>query len=99
MYRVSRSRRSLGRETPSYWAWERRTTRPVRPSLLSTSEVFRKGWEACRGNEGYQALKREFQREQKEWDKAHKGVKKEEVVKEESEVKEETKVKEESDEG
>ncbi|KAM0702089.1 hypothetical protein Q7P35_010999 [Cladosporium inversicolor] len=61
------------------------------------SEVFRRGWEACRGDEGYQALKREFQREQKEWDKAHKGVKKEKVAKEEREVKEETRVKEESD--
>jgi hypothetical protein len=79
------------------------------------SEVFRRGWEVCREDEGYLALKRAFQKEQKEWDKAHrgrdgevkegkkKGVKKEDTkkedVKKEKVVKGETKVKEESDEG
>lgn len=74
------------------------------------SEVFRRGWEVCRGDEGYQELKRAFLKEQREWDRAHKwrvgevedgkreGVKKEDVKKEKV-VKDETVVKEESDEG
>ena len=72
------------------------------------SGVFRKGWEACKGDEGYRELKVGFQKEQKEWDKAHKGskeggkkemgVKEEKVVKDE-EVKEEVTVKEASDQG
>lgn len=43
------------------------------------SEIFKEGWEACRRDGGYQALKSAFQKEQKEWDKAHKGVKQEQV--------------------
>jgi len=34
------------------------------------SEVFKRGWEACRGDEGYGELKKQFQKEQKEWDRA-----------------------------
>jgi len=34
------------------------------------SEVFKRGWEACRADEGYGELKRGFQREQREWDRA-----------------------------
>jgi hypothetical protein len=65
----------------------------------AASEVFKKGWEACRADEGYQELKAAFQKEQKEWDKAQKGrsVKAQGVKKEG--VKEEVKVKEESDQG
>lgn len=69
------------------------------------SEVFRRGWEACRGDEGYRELKVAFQKEQKEWDKAHKGtgVKVEDGkaknIKKEKVVKEEVNVKEESDQG
>jgi Skp family chaperone for outer membrane proteins len=76
------------------------------------SEVFKRGWEMCRADEGYGELKREFQREQREWDKAAKegrvkveemdeggdgDVKEETVAKKEEE--EEVKVKEESEEG
>ncbi|KAM0691705.1 hypothetical protein Q7P36_007904 [Cladosporium allicinum] len=73
------------------------------------SEVFKRGWEKCRGDEKYGELKREFQREQKEWDKAVRegrvkvdeskdgDVKKEaDAIKDEEE---EVKVKEESDDG
>lgn len=73
------------------------------------SEVFKRGWEKCRGDEGYGELKREFQREQKEWDKAVREgrVKVDESedgdVKEEADAvkdeEEEVKVKEESDDG
>ena len=73
------------------------------------SEVFKKGWEACRADEKYGELKREFQREQKEWDKAVREgrVKVDESedgdVKEEADAvkdeEEEVKVKEESDDG
>jgi hypothetical protein len=71
----------------------------------AASEIFKKGWEACRADEAYQELKVAFQKEQKEWDKAHKGkgVKAEDVksegVKEETVVKQEVEVKEESDQG
>jgi predicted RNase H-like nuclease (RuvC/YqgF family) len=71
----------------------------------AASEVFKRGWEACRADEAYQELKVAFQKEQKEWDKAQKrkGVKAEvvkgESIKEETVVKEEVKVKEESDQG
>lgn len=69
------------------------------------SEIFKRGWDACRGDEGYRELKVAFQKEQKEWDKAHKetGVKIEEGkgkgVKKEEGIKEEVNVKEESDQG
>ena len=73
------------------------------------SEVFKRGWEKCRGDEGYGELKREFQREQKEWDKAVREgrVKVDESedgdVKEEAaavkDEEEEVKVKDESDDG
>lgn len=63
----------------------------------AASGIFREAWEACRRDEGYGVLKREFQKEQREWDKAHKGVKGEgeDGVKRE----EEAAVKEESDQG
>lgn len=69
------------------------------------SEVFKRGWERCRVDEGYLELKREFQREQREWDgvrgkvKKEKGVKKEEVEVKNEKEEEDVKVKEESDEG
>ena len=71
----------------------------------AASEIFKKGWEACRADEGYQELKTAFQKEQKEWDKAHKGnsvkmeIVKREGVKKEKGIKEEVKVKEEPDQG
>lgn len=68
----------------------------------AASEVFKKGWEECRADEGYQELKREFQREQKEWDKAHKGAKVEidgQTGQVKREVEEDVEVKEESDQG
>merc|ERR1711939_595383 len=34
------------------------------------SRVFREVWERCKAHEGYQELKKEFQREQKEWIKS-----------------------------
>ena len=70
------------------------------------SEVFKRGWEACRADEGYRELKVAFLKEQKEWDKAQKraGGKVEDgkgrsVKKEEEGVTEEAMVKEESDQG
>ncbi|GAB7325918.1 hypothetical protein MBLNU13_g09978t1 [Cladosporium sp. NU13] len=69
------------------------------------SEVFKRGWEACRKDEGYRELKAAFQKEQKEWDKAQKGTGvtvedgKGTSVKEEKGVQEEGMVKEESDQG
>lgn len=72
------------------------------------SDVFKRGWERCRADVGYGELRREFQREQREWDRAVKEgrVKLEDEVgdvKEESggekAEEDEAKVKEESDQG
>lgn len=38
-----------------------------------SSRIFKAVWERCRKDDEYQRLKEEFQKEQKEWDKAHKG--------------------------
>lgn len=68
----------------------------------AASEVFKKGWQECRADERYQMLKAEFQKEQKEWDKANKGAKVEidrKTGQVKTEVKEEVEVKEESDQG
>lgn len=43
-----------------------------------SSRVFREVWERCRGHEGYLRKKEGFLREQREWDRKVKGVKKEE---------------------
>jgi hypothetical protein len=73
------------------------------------SEVFKRGWERCRADEGYGELKKQFQKEQKEWDKAVREGKTKvdgdgdgDVKKEIAAVKDEEdemKVKEESEEG
>jgi hypothetical protein len=47
------------------------------------SRIFRDVWERCKGHEGYQKLKREFQREQKEWLKTEKDF----IIPEEAENK------------
>lgn len=43
-----------------------------------SSMIFREVWERCRKHEGYLRKKEVFLKEQKEWDKKMKGVKKEE---------------------
>ncbi|KAK5165143.1 uncharacterized protein LTR77_009241 [Saxophila tyrrhenica] len=48
-----------------------------RDEKLEVSEHFKGIWRQCTSDEGYLALKEEFQREQKEWDKATKKLKKE----------------------
>lgn len=97
--KYDRSEREVLRDGGSRVELERSAGHEGMEEKAEASEVFRRGWEACRADEEYQELKKMFQKEQKEWDKAQKGVKKEEAVKEESEVKEEIKVKEESDQG
>jgi len=44
------------------------------------SRIFKEVWERCKAHEGYNELKKEFLREQKEWDE----LQKDEVIKEES---------------
>jgi Domain of unknown function (DUF4385) len=39
---------------------------------LAASDVFRKVWDTCREHDGYLRRKREFQEEQKAWDKKRK---------------------------
>nr|OQO13802.1 hypothetical protein B0A51_17035 [Rachicladosporium sp. CCFEE 5018] len=39
------------------------------------AEVFRLVWRECAADERYVELRKAFQKEQKEWDKSHKGVK------------------------
>ena len=56
--------------------------------------MFKAVWRRCTGDEEYLRLKREFQEEQKAWDKKQKGVKKEEEE-EEVEIKQEPVVKKE----
>lgn len=48
---------------------ERSTGHEGMEEKAEASEVFKKGWERCRADEGYGELKKEFQREQREWDK------------------------------
>ncbi|KAK3053666.1 hypothetical protein LTR09_005410 [Extremus antarcticus] len=62
----------------------------------AVSELFKGVWRACTGDEGYLALKGEFQREQKVWDKMEKTKKKakgEESVNEEEGEEEDGEVK------
>jgi hypothetical protein len=47
------------------------------------SLIFREVWERAKAYDGYTAKKEVFQKEQKEWDKEQKKIKKEEHVKEE----------------
>ncbi|KAK6431329.1 hypothetical protein LTR95_012512 [Oleoguttula sp. CCFEE 5521] len=51
------------------------------------AEVFRLVWRECAADERYVEMRKTFQKEQKEWDKMHKGVKAEA----EEEIKEEVK--------
>ncbi|KAF2829291.1 hypothetical protein CC86DRAFT_403936 [Ophiobolus disseminans] len=44
---------------------------------LEASAIFKEVWEKAKGHEGYVRLKEAFQKEQKEWDKEQKKVKKE----------------------
>jgi hypothetical protein len=46
------------------------------------SRIFRDVWERCKSHEGYQKLKEEFLREQKEWPGREKGSIKPEEAKE-----------------
>lgn len=62
------------------------------------SLVFKAVWEECRSDKAYVKLKEGFQAEQKEWDKAQRQIKREDVdVKEDDGVKTEVSVKGESD--
>jgi hypothetical protein len=47
------------------------------------SLVFREVWERAKAHEGYVGKKEMFQKEQKEWDREQKKIKKEESIKEE----------------
>lgn len=67
-----------------------------REEKLEASEVFKAVWRRCTGDDEYSRLKKEFQEEQRMWDKARKGVKKEE---DDVEVKQEPIVKEEESDG
>ncbi|KAK6434195.1 hypothetical protein LTR95_009624 [Oleoguttula sp. CCFEE 5521] len=51
------------------------------------AEVFRVVWRECAADERYMELRKAFQKEQKEWDKTHKGVKAEAGDEIEEEVK------------
>ena len=66
-----------------------------RDEKLEASEVFKKVWRNCTEDAKYLEMKAEFQREQKEWDKAQKKVKKEEGIEIKPEA--EVEVKKESD--
>ena len=44
-----------------------------RAEKLESSMIFKEVWEKAKSHDGYQAKKERFQKEQKEWDKAHKG--------------------------
>jgi hypothetical protein len=50
------------------------------------SLVFREVWERAKAHEGYVGKKEMFQKEQKEWDREQKKIKKEESIKEEDGV-------------
>lgn len=42
-----------------------------REEKLAASEVFREVWQKCREHKGYGELKKDFLREQREWDEKH----------------------------
>jgi hypothetical protein len=46
-----------------------------REEKLAASEVFKGVWKGCTSDEGYLVLKKEFLREQKEWDRVQKKMK------------------------
>ncbi|KAJ9623106.1 hypothetical protein H2203_006041 [Taxawa tesnikishii (nom. ined.)] len=54
------------------------TTHKDKNDKEEASNIFKEVWQRCRTNEAYLGLKERFQKEQKEWDKEHKTVKKEE---------------------
>ncbi|KAM0716085.1 hypothetical protein Q7P37_008599 [Cladosporium fusiforme] len=69
----ARREREVAREGGERRVLERSTGHEGMEEKAAASEVFKKGWEACRVDEGYLALKREFQRELREWEKAGSG--------------------------
>ena len=103
--KYDRSEREVLRDGGTRRELERSEGHEGMEEKAEASEVFKKGWEACRADEGYRELKAAFQKEQKEWDKAQKGIGlkmedgKGRSVKKEKGVKEEVMVKEESDQG
>ena len=107
--KYDRSEREVAREGGERRVLERSEGHEGMEEKAEASEVFRRGWEACRADEEYQELKKAFQKEQKEWDKAVREgrVKVDESedgdVKEEAaavkDEEEEVKVKDESDDG
>lgn len=100
--KYDRSEREVVRDGGERKVLEKSTGHEGMEEKAAASEVFKKGWEACRADEGYQRLKAEFLKELKEWDRAHKGVEVEidgRTGQVKREVKDEVEVKEESDQG
>lgn len=50
-----------------------------REEKLEASEIFREVWEKCREHKGYGELKKEFLKEQREWNDMHSHTEKSEV--------------------
>jgi len=106
--KYDRSAREVEREGGGRVELEKSRWHEGMEEKAEASEVFKRGWERCRADLAYGELKREFQREQREWDMAvKKGMKvegegevKEEITaKHEEEEEENVRVKQESDEG
>jgi len=101
--KYDRSARDIEREGGGRVELEKSKGHEGMEEKAEASEIFKGGWERCRGDVAYGELKREFQREQREWDRAVKnGMKVDddgdgEVKEEEDE--EDVRVKEEYDEG